>query len=668
LIPPSSRPSFVDERLLATLEQAFEQHAARSDRIDVPALKAALGLRSDYLAERVLAAFDRNRDGVIQKEEFVTGVRKLVFGSDRDKLAFAFRVHDHDGDGFLDQHEIYRMVAISLAESDVAERATQSPEKLANALFLAADQNGDGRVSFEEFEAVIRRRPALLAQMTRSEALWIAPNEDLLEWFDGSRRKRPGRIARFFENHWLPALFITLWIAVNVAILAVSMRSVLAGGRVDPLMQAGRALGKCLDFNGALILVPVMRRLLSWARSTWIGRAVPVDDAIGFHRLVGHTMFGLAVAHTAAFLFAYPMGHPRSSLERLLFTTERGITGVFLLAVFAIMWSFSLPQVRRSSRFELFYFTHLLYVLWLGLAVAHAPSFLLFAGVPLLGFAIEQILRLRRRGLPTQITAGQALRSGVTRLAIQRPAGFDYSPGDYVFLRIPEIAKHEWHPFTLSSAPESAALTVHVRSLGNWTAALRRKVEEKHAMGHNAPIQAYVDGPYGSPSAHIWSSRYAVFIGAGIGVTPFASVLGSLIARSTAETPSALEKAHFFWLNRDQYSFEWFAELLREIEKADYKALLDLHLCMTNGRTGATAIGLEAARAVMHDAGRTDVVTGLRTHTHMGAPDWERMLGDIATLHAPEAVDVYFCGPPGLGAKLRPICAKLGMKMREEQF
>ncbi|MFO0761537.1 MAG: EF-hand domain-containing protein [Byssovorax sp.] len=664
---PTSRPSFIDIRLLAAIERAFEHHGGGQAGIDVAHLQQALGLRSEYLARRVHAAFDQDGDGVIAKDEFVRGVRKLIFGSDRDKLLFAFRVHDHNGDGYLDQQEITRMVAISLAESEVAEKASQPAERLAATLFLAADRDRDGRVSFEEFVEVISRRPALLRRMTRSEAQWILPNEDLLAWLDGPKPARPGRLRRFLENRFLPSLFVTLWIAANLAVFGVSLGKGLAHGQ-DPLTQVGRALGACLDLNGALILVPVMRRLLGWVRSTRLHRVVPIDDAVTFHRMVGHSMLFFGVAHSAVIAAAYGVGHPRSSLSALLFETARGLTGLLLLVIIAIMWTFSLPVIRRSSRFELFYFTHLLYLAWLGLSIAHGPPFLLFAGVPILGFLVEQILRLRRRALPTTITAGEALRSGVTQLSIARPKGFTFSPGDYVFLRIPAIARHEWHPFTLSSAPESDALTVHVRSLGNWTAALRRFFEDRRERGEAGPVPVHVDGPYGSPSAHIFDSTHAVLIGAGIGVTPFASVLGSLVLRALSERPAALRKAHFFWLNRDQYSFEWFAALLRSIEELDDRQLLDVHLCMTNGRAGITAMGLELARELMHSAGRTDIVTGLRTHTHMGQPDWEAMLGAIAARHVPEPVDVYFCGPPGLGKKLAPLCEKLGMRFREEQF
>jgi predicted ferric reductase len=180
---------------------------------------------------------------------------------------------------------------------------------------------------------------------------------------------------------------------------------------------------------------------------------------------------------------------------------------------------------------------------------------------------------------------------------------------------------------------------------------------------------AHLDGPYGSPSAHIFESRHAVLVGAGIGVTPFASVLESLVLRGNAQSSRPkLEKAYFFWLNRDQYSFEWFAQLLNDLEKIDLRGMLEIHLCMTGGRAGATAMGLEIAREIMHASGRSDLITGLRTHTHMGPPDWETMLGLIKNQHAPNKVDVYFCGPPGLAAKLRATCDRLGMSFREERF
>ncbi len=657
------RISQLDARLLSALERAFRGHAGADARIDPAELQRALGLRSEYLARRVFQAFDRDGDGWIDRQEFLEGARSLVFGTDREKLAFAFRVHDHDGDGWLDRQEVMRMIAISLAESNVT-RKTQPPEQLTGVLFKMADRDRDGRISFAELEAAVQRRPELLARLTQSEAVWILPNEDLAARIDTGERVGAQRWS--MGSRWSAFAFAGLWGLLNTAIFAATLMRSPGGPAQDIAMRIGRACGACIAFDGALILVPMMRRLLTALRATWLGRVLPVEDAVAFHRLLGHTLFALALAHTAAFVAAYVEGHSPSAVTRLLFATPRGLTGLLLLVVLVVMWVFALGPIRRSHRFELFYFTHLLYIVWLVVAIAHAPSFAVLAGIPILGFAVEQVIRRVRRAPPSDVVSCEALRSGVTRLEIARPPGFVFNAGDYAFVRIPSIARAEWHPFTISSAPEREALVFYVRALGNWTAALHQRATEAQKDG---PAVAYIDGPYGSPSGHIFQSKCAVLIGAGIGVTPFASVLESIVLRGNGASanPSRLEKVHFFWLNRDQLSFEWFAALLAELEAEDHRALLDIHLCMTDGRAGVTALGLELAREAMKSAGRSDLITGLRTRTHLGAPNWEALLAAVAKEH-PESVDVFFCGPPALGRKLRPICTRLGMRFREERF
>jgi predicted ferric reductase len=43
--------------------------------------------------------------------------------------------------------------------------------------------------------------------------------------------------------------------------------------------------------------------------------------------------------------------------------------------------------------------------------------------------------------------------------------------------------------------------------------------------------QIYIDGPFGSPSSNIYRAEHAVLIGTGIGITPFASILQSIMHR-----------------------------------------------------------------------------------------------------------------------------------------
>ena len=68
----------------------------------------------------------------------------------------------------------------------------------------------------------------------------------------------------------------------------------------------------------------------------------------------------------------------------------------------------------------------------------------------------------------------------VTYLALTRPKRFNYQPGDYIFLKIPSIAKYEWHPFTVSSSPEQDFIGVHIRAVGNWTNKLYELIGERN--------------------------------------------------------------------------------------------------------------------------------------------------------------------------------------------
>ena len=82
--------------------------------------------------------------------------------------------------------------------------------------------------------------------------------------------------------------------------------------------------------------------------------------------------------------------------------------------------------------------------------------------------------------------------------------------------------------------------------------------------------QVFIDGPFGAPTSQIFRAQHAVLIGTGIGVTPFASILQSIMHRYWQERNECprckynwtndlssssvlnLRKVDFFWINRDQ--------------------------------------------------------------------------------------------------------------------
>jgi NADPH oxidase 5 len=343
-----------DARLLEVLADAFTHLAGDEQRIGVAKFQQVLGLQSEYLARRIFSLFDSDRNGWIDKHELLDRVRALVFGSNGQKLRFVFDLHDHDEDGLISHQELDRMIRLSLAEDGIAVHE-HDVVRLVNALFSRADVNRDGHITFEELEAVVMQHPGVIEQLVRSEARWIAPNEELLARLDSLQGEKPPGLLAALADHRAEVVLLSIYCVANAALFTeavVRYRDPYA----NELVQIARGCGACLNFNGALILIPMMRRFLTRIRNTHFGRVLPLDENVAFHRIVGHTMFGFGVLHSAAHLTNYAVASGRPFFDQLLFT-KPGLTGLLLLLVFAIMWFFARTAIRRSGHFELFYVT-----------------------------------------------------------------------------------------------------------------------------------------------------------------------------------------------------------------------------------------------------------------------------------------------------------------------
>lgn len=58
-------------------------------------------------------------------------------------------------------------------------------------------------------------------------------------------------------------------------------------------------------------------------------------------------------------------------------------------------------------------------------------------------------------------------------LEFRKPENFQYRAGQWVRLACMSLNQNEYHPFTLSSAPDEDNLTVHIRAVGPWTKHVR---------------------------------------------------------------------------------------------------------------------------------------------------------------------------------------------------
>lgn len=642
---------------LKHVRAAFRSFSGPDELIDLQEWKQALGLRNDFLVKRIFSLVDADGTGFIDWDEFLTFAGFLCSDDPRRRLSFVFRIYDLNGDGVVDRPEFEQILAASLAEQSVS-----LPERMVRAMTLhlikRVDADEDGQVSQADFIDTLADYPGLTEQFSIYAADWLNQGRGF--------RSSPARAAslrlrlkRLWQNNGCAWVWLLGYAALNAALFSWAARRYGALG-ADPWVQVARGAGACLNFNGACILLPMCRSLWTAVRRFRLERFVPLDGMSDIHRTMGHAVAVLALVHAGAH-GAHALGRGES-LAAFLVGGSSGLTGTLLLVMLGLMWITA--RFARGRRREAFAAAHYLYVAWLVVLLLHGPAFWMWLAAPALVFLADALVRWGFKTRRVTIVELKPLSDGVTWVRFKRPKGFHFQPGDYLHLNVPALSPSQWHPFTISAAPEAEELGVHVRINGDWTGALHNLSRKQHPAGRTWP--AVIDGPYGAPSSRVMRSKVAVLIAGGIGVTPFASVLQSLLLRRKSERMPD-QTIHFHWLNRSHRSYEWFVELLGEAERAlGDRFRVNIHL--TSLTHDLTNIAMQVAMDAYRRRHRKDPVTGLRAMTSAGRPDWDEVFSALAMEHPGERVEVFFCGPQGLGATVRSRCRKHGFIMHEEKF
>uniref|UniRef100_A0A3P8UTD4 NADPH oxidase 1 n=1 Tax=Cynoglossus semilaevis TaxID=244447 RepID=A0A3P8UTD4_CYNSE len=524
------------------------------------------------------------------------------------------------------------------------------------------------------------------------------------------------------EQHgiYLSSFYLFLWMGVNIFLFVWYYFYYDLGDEffytrhlLGSALAWARAPAAVLNFNCMLILLPVCRNLLSLIRGSFMccGRTIrkQLDKNLTFHKLVAY-MIGLMTGEPSFFLLhckhfrqgvydklstalsALEDGANTSYLNPVrktdiiptyfVFTTIAGLTGVVITLALILIITSSMEVIRRNY-FEVFWYTHHLFIIFFAGLVFHGAGRIVrsqqnekahnftfckdrpedwglipecplptFAGVP--GYH-PRTLAVTLFLLPF-FRPGCGCVGFETLLELQLvKSGFKMDVGQYVFLNCPAISQLEWHPFTMTSAPEEDFFSVHIRSAGDWTDKLI-DIMQKLPEGAQGPKMG-VDGPFGTASEDVFDYEVSMLVGAGIGVTPFASILKSIWYKFKEGNPKLrTRKIYFYWLCRETHAFEWFADLLCVLEKEMEERGMGHFLTYKLFLTGWDQNIADHAK-VQVDAD-TDVITGLKQKTHYGRPVWDKEFEQIRKENPTSVVGTFLCGPEALGKVLEKKCAK----------
>lgn len=361
---------------------------------------------------------------------------------------------------------------------------------------------------------------------------------------------------------------------------------------------------------GWYLMVPIGRRsfFLELSGVSW-------EYAIKWHRWMGGYTFLLLMLHGIMYLVVWMHGNGHrdfdpegTMLARNLWIRgcdtgcdneqavllRQNIYGLVALAAALIMVCTSLGVVRRRF-YELFYYTHHLFVVVLLFTCLHYKRGIIYLFPGLAIYVVDKTCRLLAYsgGVDAHVNL---VSPDIVEVRVRLGAATKYKAGQYIFLNAPAISVLQWHPFSLTSSPKECgggAITFHVKALGgptSWTSALVSAA--RASKDHTLKLK--IDGFYGhaaaeklcgAPTALSEAPRKAiVLVGGGVGVTPLLSIMADACVRPNTA------RVVLLWCTRTYDEFTAFAPRLLEA-KMEYGERLEIHVAITrhpNAASGST--------------------------------------------------------------------------------
>ncbi|CAN8308224.1 unnamed protein product [Cochlearia groenlandica] len=376
----------------------------------------------------------------------------------------------------------------------------------------------------------------------------------------------------------------------------------------------------------------------------------------------------------------------------------------------------------KLTGFNAFWYSHHMLLSVYVLLIIHGVSLYLehkwyrktiwmYLAVPVLLYSCERILRFFRSRLYTVEICKVVIYPGnVVVLHMSKPTSFDYKSGQYVFVQCPAVSKFEWHPFSITSSPGDDYLSIHIRQLGDWTEEIKKvfsMVCEAPEAGKSGLLRSdrpnksslpelLIDGPYGSPAQDHSKYDVLLLVGLGIGATPFISILRDLLNNivkqqeqdegmscSCSDSNNASDhsfsclnsedgsniqqnrkatlktkNAYFYWVTREQGSFDWFRDIMNEISESDRKGVIEMHNYLTSvyEEGDARSTLLTMIQTLNHAKNGVDIFSGTKVRTHFGRPKWKKVLSKISSKHKNARIGVFYCGVASLGKEISTLC------------
>ncbi|XP_038892642.1 ferric reduction oxidase 2-like isoform X2 [Benincasa hispida] len=258
------------------------------------------------------------------------------------------------------------------------------------------------------------------------------------------------------------------------------------------------------------------------------------EGCIKYHIWLGHMTMAFFSAHGICFVIYWAATNNLSQMLKWAKTDVSNIAGELALVFGLIMWATTFPRIRRKF-FEVFLYTHYLYILFIVFFIFHVGisyACIMFPGFYL--FVIDRYLRFLQSRRRVRLLSARLLPCQALELNFSKHQGLKYNPTSTMFINIPSISKLQWHPFTITSHSdlEPETLSIVIKCEGTWSSKLYKTLSSSSSSTIDDHLQVSLEGPYGPASTSFLQFDTLLMISGGSGITPFISIIKHLIHNS----------------------------------------------------------------------------------------------------------------------------------------
>uniref|UniRef100_A0AC35FZC6 NAD(P)H oxidase (H2O2-forming) n=1 Tax=Panagrolaimus sp. PS1159 TaxID=55785 RepID=A0AC35FZC6_9BILA len=624
--------------------------------------------------------------------KFLEVLKRFTKGEPKEKLTLVFDMCDRNANGFVEKSEFCEFIkSLNMAVGVKIDQYTQEDvvESILHNAGIGAEQKS---LSYKDFEAIFSeiihpRRP--FGVHFRKAQLKVNLEETAsLNSFAVTTEQN-----NCFEANWMSLIFSYLeTYHYRFETEHRDLRRVMGYG-----ISITRGAAAAISFNMAIVLLTVCRNVMTILRETPLGEYIPFDAAITFHKIVAITAGFWATIHTVGHCINFYNVATQSqeglaclfqeavfssnflpSISYWFFGTITGITGILLVVVMSIIYVFAMPAILKRA-YHAFRITHLLNILLYALTILHglpkllsAPTFWYYVTAPIIIFVLDRIIGMRQQYKQLQVTEAAILPSDIIYIQFKRPYFFKFRSGQWVRVSCPAFSCtfNEHHAFSLASAPQSPVLELYIKAVGPWTWKLRNEIIESQSSCLPYPV-INLNGPFGDGNQEWTNYEVVVMVGGGIGVTPYASTLSDLANEVSAENHSNIRcrKVYFLWICPTHKNFEWFVEVLKKVEQADTRNIIETHIFVTQFfhkfdlRTTMLYICEKHFRGLTNSNNRS-MFTGLKAQNHFGRPNFDVFFKYLQNKHQSindigiNDIGVFSCGPAAVNKQIRKACTE----------